>query len=213
MIKAHEDTLELAVEALRDIGVSSSEHAMDKFSSEIFDTSKDDIEIPLSYGVDTIKCMSVNANKVYIYWELTRELLGSDEADLELLIKLFSDSDGVNELMSFFTTELVSSRFINIHIPSRAIYAVVGIAKKSHFVELMRSNSFTTPNDTTVLLDSEVWMDSIEPSKEIIRASYSAESREVSSFSMVKDLEFLHQSSKMQSRQNGLSSIALCIKD
>ncbi len=205
------NTLELLNKSISAAGVSSAEHAIDKFANDIVLLTDDEYELPDSYGVDTLRCMSVNINTVYVYWEITQALLERYLAtDSELLLKLMAD-DSVSELMNFHIAELVSSRFINIHIPNRKIQAVIGVERDGGFVEMMRSNIFSTPSDDVTLSTDEFWMSRSEHLEHIIKASI-ASGASLSSIDIVRELEYLRKQNKNIKSSLAHSSFTLSTK-
>jgi hypothetical protein len=175
----------------------------------------DEYEIPSSYGIDTLKCMSVNVNTVYVYWEVTKETLEKNDALNEaLLVKLVEETGAENaELMNFYITDLVSNRFINIHLSNKKIFAVVGALKDGVFVELIRSNSFNTPADTITLSNDELWMNKSDAMDEIIKASYPLGYSHHSSFGIIKELEFLRKHNEIARVSQSVSSFSLASKE
>jgi len=197
--------LELMTHSLSDSGVSSSEHAISSFASEAANVAPDEYEIPSSYNVDTLRCLGVNVNTVYVYWEITEAMLAAKGVLGRALLVKLCDGNSEDELLNFFITDRLSSRFLSVHLPNRTIYAKVGALVDGVFVELLRSNSFFTPSDEITMSNDEHWMSKSERFEEILRASAPWGFNQSSSFGIVKELEFLHKNSE-SARTNVSSS-------
>jgi len=214
MTEKQENTLELANESIKAFGASSSEHAIDKFANELPAHIDEEYEIPGSYGVDTLKCLGVNVNTVYIYWEVTDFMLGQFNAKNQaLVVKLISSDDSDAELMNFFITDMVSSRFVSIHLANKNIHASLGIIRDGIFIEMLRSNSFFTPTDTVTLSQDELWMSKTEAFEQIIKASSPSAFNQSSSFGIIKELEFLRKHSETLKASQSVSSFSLSSKE
>lgn len=214
MTKEQSNTLELALEGTKNIGVSSAEHAIDKFTLEATPVVDEEYELPASYGVDTLKCMSVNVNTIYVYWEITESLLEKfSSKGKALLLKLVSEDEDGSELMNFFITDMVSSRFVNVHIPDRKIRVVIGTIIDGNFIEMISSNKFLTPSNDITLSTDELWMSESEYAQEILKASSSSGFNQSSSFGIVKELEFLKRRNDILKTSESSSSFTLSKKE
>jgi hypothetical protein len=188
--------------------VSSSEHAISSFASEVTDVAQGEYGTPSFYNVDTLKVLSVNVNTVYVYWEITEALLASNGITGSALLVKLCDEEVDDELMNFFITERLSCRFVNIHLPNRKIYAKIGALINGTFVELLRSNSFFTPRDEITMASDELWMSKTKDFEEILKASTSVDLGHLSSFGIIKELEFLREKNKnLRTNVSSLSSI------
>jgi hypothetical protein len=195
--KKNSDLQELTVQSLgAGVSISSGEHAISSFASEVADIVQGDYEIPSFYNIDTLKCLSVNVNTVYVYWEVTEALLESKGVLGSALLVKLCDEEAGDELMNFFITERLSCRFVNIHLPNRTIHAKIGALIDGVFVEFLRSNSFFTPTDEITMGTDELWMSKSKDFEEILKASISSDLSHLSSFGIVKELEFLREKNK-----------------
>jgi hypothetical protein len=207
--KKNIDLQELTIQSLvNGSSVSSSEHAINSFASEAASVAHGEYEIPSFYDVNILKALSVNVNTVYVYWEITEELLSSNGVLGSALLVKLCDEEADYELMNFFITERLSSRFVNIHLANRTIHAKIGALIDGVFVQLLRSNSFFTPTDEITVANDELWMTKPKGFEEILKASISSDLGHLSSFGIVKELEFLREKNKnIRTNISSLSSL------
>jgi hypothetical protein len=71
--------------------ISSRASLGSTLTTEISHVAQDDIEIPTRYWRNSLKILPVNVNTVYVYWEITPDLMSSKEITFPLILKIYNN--------------------------------------------------------------------------------------------------------------------------
>lgn len=158
--------------------------------------------IPERYYINTLVLLPVNPDTLFLYWEVCDDFVFSKysgEYDGFMVKIMEKHQGGIREEMSFKVYEQSGRYYVNKHLPSRTVFASIGIVDSmGRFIELMSSNRVKTPSDTTSI-GEEVWMEKSGEWSEIIRASLSSEYDHLSSIALVKEYESARKHLKLKS--------------
>ncbi len=132
--------------------------------------------IPDSPGIDTIVIMPVNADRSFIYWEVTRKLIdgklqesNAGSGRPRLMIKVFG-ADSRKELLSFTVENLTGRRYIDYHTSFQPLTAEIGILNGGAFISLLKSRTFPAVSPGISETGEDMWMRGIRDMYEIERA-------------------------------------------
>jgi hypothetical protein len=115
-------------------------------------------DVPSAYDMDTIVLMPVNAEKNFIYWEVTERLLnGKGKGPLKFIVKVY-ETDTDKEVYSFQTGERVGKHYMYCVVPLRSVFAEIGILKGRKFTGLIKSAPVLLTAVPAGAGEREVWM-------------------------------------------------------
>ncbi len=131
-------------------------------------------DVPDSLDIDTIVIMPVNAERSFVYWEITHGLLntrlhGLNAGSARLMIRIFG-RDSRKEILSFKVKENIGRRYIECHTSFQPLTAEIGILKDGEFVRLLKSVTFPAISPPAVETGDDIWMRGIKDMYEIVRA-------------------------------------------
>ncbi len=152
---------------LNDVALSKDVHAIEFFTSvgEKYPIVSD-YEIPKSYHIDSIVIMPVDPKKVYVYWEITDELLESKLKESSITgftIKVFEVNLGAprkkqeKEVYSFHDKREFGSRYIDYPASLKPLVAKIGVAKDGKFIELLKAKPVSIPSFEVLGPDENLW--------------------------------------------------------
>ncbi|MBF0344055.1 MAG: DUF4912 domain-containing protein [Nitrospirae bacterium] len=126
----------------------------------------EEYEIPPKYDIDTIVALPVNEDKIFVYWELTENLLLDrlqNPAASYFTIKVYEINAGEkkgNIEKEIWTTQ-AEEPLGEVYMPCsgafRPMVAVIGVERDSGFIELLRSNQINIPSFKVLGLKDELW--------------------------------------------------------
>lgn len=169
--------------------------AMECNAFEAMETHTDKFSIPKSYGINTLKLMGVNPNKLFCYWELTTAFLETTEANRDTLYLLLKENDEV-ALKKIKLESLVGSYYFEEVAAKTPFFCeVLYYDERGGIISLLRSNLIKTPSDRISTEDEESrgWMKKEEGWTEIIRSSMPLFSISKSSKSLVEEMALLRK--------------------
>lgn len=201
-----------ASESLKEDSFSSHVHNQELMAQESAPFHlKDEYIIKERYGIDMVKLLPVNLNTLYIYWEITKDLLEKSMTSIDKITARLFRIDGNNEvkLFEFGIFSEVGEYYVHITAPMQKLLTKVGYYDlNGNFTVLLISNAITTPNDKIEQTRDEIWMSKDKDFKEIIQASAYI-SCPLSSKEMVINSRVLEELSKREQ----LSSATFIRKD
>lgn len=163
--------------------------AMECNAFEAMETLTDRFSIPKSYGINTLKLMSVSPHKLFCYWELTPAYFETTEASRDTLTLLLKTSDEAT-LKKVKLDSLIGSYYFD-EIPAKTPFfcEVLYYNQQGEPISLLTSNLIKTPSDriNTQEEESHIWMKKEEGWHEIIRSSIPSLSTQKSSKSLVEE--------------------------
>ncbi|MBF0458362.1 MAG: DUF4912 domain-containing protein [Nitrospirae bacterium] len=127
-----------------------------------------DYEIPVKYNADTIIILPVNEKKVYIYWELTEQLLidkiqSSAAASFKVRIYEIPHARQIDYEKDYSEKEIYSTEvkgqygqiFAECAAYFKPMTAAIGIKRDGVFHELLKSNQINVPSFRVLGLKEE----------------------------------------------------------
>lgn len=173
--------------------------------AETAGSKQDDIAIPHRYWRNSLKILPVNVKTVFVYWEITSDLMASRDAAFPLILKI-SDESELSELMRFGVFEEIGSSYVNAYWNEKSLAAELGYLNEfGEFIPLLSSNKLVMPSDRLHITTGEgqTWMSKFESFEEIIKASMEQDMPTSSSIMRQMQLAFY------DARLNSLSSFSI----
>ncbi len=188
---------------LKDERLSKDAHAIEFFASVAEKYPIHDYyEIPQRYNIDTIVIMPVNPERVFIYWEITEDLLKSKRKEVnspELTVKIFEVNLGApkkkqeKEVYSFNQKEKIGSRYVDYPASLKPLAAKIGVTKNDKFMELLKAKPISIPSFEVLAPDDNLWTERLEglPYGEVIIRGKPPEERKKED--IITEIEILKQ--------------------
>lgn len=169
--------------------------------------TKQEYQIPQSYGVDRVCLMSVNVTTVHAYWEVTQDLLARHGLNKAQTLHLLLKNEQNQSVASYETTDLIAKHYFNVPAKKQNLYLDMGVYDKGKFLSLMRSNKVTTFNAQIIYpSQSELkWLSKKGGLKQVLYATMMHFSLGMSSKHYKDEIAFLEKFSNLDIH-NGSSS-------
>ena len=192
-------------------------HAIDFFASvgEAYPIV-DEYEVPTSYNADTIVLMPVNAEKLYVYWEITDGLIKKklkNGAPSEFTVKLFEVNLGKpkkkqeKEIYSFNTTDKAGSNYIDYPSALRPMIAKIGVLVDNKFTEILKAKPVSIPSYEVLGPDDSLWTKSVKDMPKSQAIKKTVKKVEKKKQEVVKELEVVKQVLRVRTKDTEILSI------
>lgn len=139
--------------------------------------SKEDLELPKSYGKNKLVFMVRDPYWGFAYWEITKEVFDQYQlVDKEMFIRVYdiTSTDKVDSADSFFDVKIegnTSNWYIKLPKANRKYVADYGFFKETYYVSLLRSNVAISPRDDISDQTDAEWSLTDDQFRKILKAS------------------------------------------
>jgi hypothetical protein len=216
-IKQKEPDVEALKKKVNEKDIIKDAHAIDFFASvgEQYPIV-DEYEIPASYNIDMIVLMPVNAEKLFVYWELTDGLIKKklkDSSPSEFTVKVFEVNLGApkkkqeKEIYLFNTKDKVGSNYIDYPAALKPMVAKIGMMSNNTFIEILKAKPVSIPSFGVLGPDDSLWTRSIKdlPKGQVIKKTEKKVEAKKEEF--VKELEVVKQILRVRTKDTEILNI------